>query len=156
MSYSRQARREDRRQAWRYELVELLRFRVMMLEGKDLQTCPRCQDLEEELLEREQQIAELRAELRKYEPSDGVMFKLRSLEDALAASEAFSDRLSEQHAEEMVKLSIAEAQARKSIEDLEQRIDKAVTWLVSVDPNHPASIIAHRARLALDVLRPKP
>lgn len=43
--------------------------------------------------------------------------------------------------------------SREEYDELRARVDTAITWLVTVDPNLPASIIAGRARLALDALR---
>lgn len=43
--------------------------------------------------------------------------------------------------------------SREEYDELRARVDTAITWLVTVDPNLPASIIAGRARLALEALR---
>jgi hypothetical protein len=42
---------------------------------------------------------------------------------------------------------------REEYNDLQERVDKAITWLVTVKADQPASIIAERAKLALEALR---
>jgi hypothetical protein len=43
---------------------------------------------------------------------------------------------------------------REDYDELQTRVDLAITWLVTVTPDQPASIIADRAKLALKALRP--
>jgi hypothetical protein len=40
-----------------------------------------------------------------------------------------------------------------SLKGCRQRVEKAITWLVTVKADQPAGIIADRARLALEALR---
>jgi hypothetical protein len=44
---------------------------------------------------------------------------------------------------------------RDEYNELDERVQKAITWLVTVKSHQPASIIADRARLALEALRGK-
>ena len=46
-------------------------------------------------------------------------------------------------------------EARTEADTLRARIERAVTWLVTVRSDQPASIIADRAKLALEALRGK-
>lgn len=51
-----------------------------------------------ELVRIEREVAELKAELRKYEPSDGVMFKLIALQQTIAdAAELFETTKATRH-----------------------------------------------------------
>lgn len=44
---------------------------------------------------------------------------------------------------------------REEYNELDERVQKAITWLVTVKSDQPASIIADRARLALEALQGK-
>ncbi len=125
---------------------------------------------------------ELKAELRKYEPSDGMMHKLLGLygaiDDAAKLFEADANTVQKDWRAYQARidawLKLHDVRAARSINDLENpqnayglalsveqekvklltaAVETAITWLVTVKADQPASIIAGRARLAFEALQ---